>query len=76
MFQEKNIAVVRNVTRKGFENAFKRYLIDRVQRGDIAYFHYSGHGQQIADDNGDEADGYDETLVAIDAPYSDEYEKG
>ena len=75
-FQEKNIAVVRNVTRKGFENAFKRYLIDRVQRGDIAYFHYSGHGQQIADDNGDEADGYDETLVAIDAPYSDEYEKG
>ena len=31
-------------------------------------FHYSGHGQQITDDNGDEPDGYDETIVPYDAP--------
>jgi len=30
------------------------------------YFHYSGHGSQMKDSNGDEADGMDEALVPID----------
>src|SRR4029453_4726073 len=30
-------------TRKAIEDAFKVALIDRVAKGDIAYFHYSGH---------------------------------
>jgi hypothetical protein len=42
-------------------------LADKSKMGDIVYFHFSGHGQQIEDDNGDEADGYDEALVPYDA---------
>ena len=32
------------------------------------YVHYSGHGQQIPDDDGDEPDGWDESWVAWGAP--------
>jgi hypothetical protein len=42
-------------------------LYNKVGEGDIVYFQFSGHGQQIQDDNGDEADGYDEALVPYDA---------
>lgn len=43
-------------------------LVSSSRPGDHVVFHYSGHGQQIADDSGDEADGYDEALVAWGAP--------
>lgn len=33
---------------------------------DILYFHYSGHGSIIKDNNGDEIDGLDETIVSKD----------
>ena len=33
---------------------------------DTLYIHYSGHGSQVQDLNGDEADGLDETLVPAD----------
>lgn len=42
-------------------------LYNKVQEGDIVYFQFSGHGQQIQDDNGDELDGYDEALIPYDA---------
>ncbi len=47
---------------------FKEHLIDRARPGDIAFFHFSGHGQQIVDQNGDEQDGFDEALVPYDSP--------
>merc|ERR1719160_2262388 len=34
--------------------------------GDELFFHYSGHGTQVADANSDEADGKDEALVPCD----------
>jgi hypothetical protein len=40
----------------------------RAEPGAIAVFHYSGHGHQVTDDDGDELDGYDEVLVPWDAP--------
>jgi hypothetical protein len=43
-------------------------LIRAAGKGDIVVIHYSGHGQQISDDNGDEIDRLDETLVSWDAP--------
>jgi hypothetical protein len=43
-------------------------LIKKTTIGDYVVIHYSGHGQQITDDNGDEIDGYDEALVPYDAP--------
>lgn len=43
-------------------------LTNKASKGDIVVFHYSGHGQQVKDDNNDEkSDGYDEALVAYDA---------
>ncbi len=41
-------------------------LVDRVNVDDIVVFHYAGHGSQIADREGDEPDGWDETIVPRD----------
>ena len=37
-----------------------------AKRGDCLFFHFSGHGGQVRDHSGDEADGYDETIVPCD----------
>jgi len=44
------------------------HLISAARTGDIIYLQYSGHGHQIADDNGDEFDGLDEVLAPFGAP--------
>jgi len=46
--------------------AAMRWLVMDAQPGDSLFFHYSGHGGQMPDDNGDEADGMDETLIPVD----------
>lgn len=43
-------------------------LYENAREGDIIVVHYSGHGQQLQDLNGDEADGMDEAIVPYDAP--------
>ena len=40
---------------------------DWLVRGERALLYFSGHGHQQPDENGDEADGFDETLVPYDA---------
>lgn len=57
----------RAATADGIRTAFRAHLIDPAQPGDTLFFHFSGHGQQVPDDNGDELDGLDETLVPADA---------
>ena len=53
-------------TRAGMLAAFERF-IKEVGSHDTVYIHYSGHGSQVADLNGDEADDHlDETLVPHD----------
>ena len=42
-------------------------LSGRCQVGDVVYLHFSGHGQQITDLNGDEEDGFDESWIPYDA---------
>ena len=42
--------------------------------GDIVYLHFSTHGQPFEDLSGDEDDGWDESIVPVDAPI--EYSKG
>jgi hypothetical protein len=68
-FDEGNITVLadRDATREGIVSALSE-LEERVSPGDIVVFHYSGHGHQITDDDGDELDGYDEILVPYGAP--------
>ena len=45
-----------------------------VKSGDVVYIHFSGHGQQITDLNGDEKDGFDEAWIPYDAKI--DYVKG
>ena len=41
-------------------------MVEGAQAGDNLFMHYSGHGGSMRDDNGDEKDGMDETLVPLD----------
>jgi len=58
--------VDRAATRDGILAAFREHLVAQAGAGDVVMFHFSGHGQQIPDDDGDEVDGYDEALVPYD----------
>lgn len=53
-------------TRQAILDAFERHLIGPARPGDVVVFYFAGHGQPIADDNGDEIDGLDESLVPFD----------
>jgi hypothetical protein len=53
-------------TKAGIEKTMEE-LINSSKKGDIILIHFSGHGQQITDDNDDEADGLDEAWVPVDA---------
>lgn len=67
-FEAKDIMVLTDAqaTRAGIVAAFEKHLINQAKPGDIIAFHYSGHGQQVKDDNGDELDGLDESLIPYD----------
>jgi hypothetical protein len=68
-FPEENVCVLVNeaATSAAFERAWQKALVDRASKGDIAVFFFAGHGSQARDWNGDEPDGYDETLLLYDA---------
>lgn len=55
-------------TKQAIVDALKA-LASRVQPGDNVYFHFSGHGQPIRDDNRDEGTTkqYDESIIPYDA---------
>jgi len=46
---------------KGFD-----WLVEGAQPGDSLFMHYSGHGGSVRDQDGDEADGMDETMIPVD----------
>ncbi len=66
----RNVVVLQDqkATRKGMAEIIRSHLIEKALHGSTVVFHYSGHGQQVFDDNGEEIDGYDEALVPYDAP--------
>lgn len=43
-----------------------QWLLNGVRAGDSLFFHYSGHGSQVHDQNGDEEDMLDETILPLD----------
>lgn len=55
--------------RKGLKD-----LISSCRTGDIVYLHFSCHGQPVEDLNGDEEDGWDESIIPYDAQMV--YQKG
>ncbi|KAG0296834.1 Ca(2+)-dependent cysteine protease [Dissophora globulifera] len=46
--------------------AAMQWLVRDARPNDSFFFHYSGHGGQTADRDGDEEDGYDETIYPVD----------
>lgn len=69
-FTKQYIKILRDekATKVGIQKAFDKYLLNQASKGDKVIFHFSGHGQQIIDDDEDELDGYDEALVPYDSP--------
>jgi len=71
-FQEDNIRCLTNseATKEGITEAFSDIAADSGY-GDIVFIHFSGHGQQIEDLDGDEAgdplEPYDEAWIPYDA---------
>ena len=53
-------------TRDNILEVFEDWLIDGTAAGDEVFVFFSGHGFRQPDEDGDEADRYDETLVAVD----------
>ena len=56
----------RQATKAAIVKAFKG-LTNSCRVGDVVYIHFSGHGQQMTDVNGDEEDGLDESWIPYDA---------
>lgn len=58
----------KKATKKNIVGALQT-LARRSRPGDKIYFHFSGHGQPVRDDNGDEGKGkgFDESIVPYDA---------
>lgn len=52
-------------TRQNITRAM-HWLVSGAQPGDALFFHYSGHGGQAKATQGDEADGYNETILPLD----------
>lgn len=66
-FKDISLLTDADATKAGIIAAIEA-LTAKAQKGDIVVFHFSGHGQQIQDDNGDEKDdGYDEAIIPYDA---------
>jgi len=66
-------------TYKGIKNGLEKF-IKKLRKGDIVYMHFSCHGQPVEDGlNGmpkEEADGWDESIVPIDAGIQYEAQAG
>ena len=57
-------------TQKGMKAGIKS-LLRGAKKGDTLVLHYSGHGSNVPDDNGDESDGRDEILCPTDLNWDD-----
>ena len=78
-FDAGSIHVLRDeeADKEGILRTVRETLIEPSQPGDVVVFHFSGHGQEITDDDpNEELDGYDEALVPYDAPESEREVEG
>lgn len=63
----------KEATKSGITKALNK-LVSQCKSGDIVYLHFSTHGQPFEDISGDEDDGWDESIVPVNAPI--EFTKG
>jgi hypothetical protein len=69
-FRKENVTILlddgvhKSPTKSAILSAYKR-LVKESKNGDVVFCHYSGHGGRVRDENGDEEDGYDETLIPL-----------
>lgn len=70
-FERGNIATLIDgqAVKSAVTDAFKA-LVSNADPGDTVYIHFSGHGQQVTDIDGDEEDGLDEAIIPYDAAIS------
>lgn len=73
-FEQVQILSNKAASKQGIMEALNN-LAKKVSLDDVVYIHFSGHGQQITDLDGDEPDGYDEAWIPYDAckDYSGKY---
>lgn len=69
---ELRLLLDREATEQGILRELDR-LTEVVGPDDTVVFHYSGHGSRLADQEGDEPDGWDETIVPHDSGRSVEH---
>ncbi len=71
-FEAQNIMSLTNekATKEKIVDAIRIELMSKLLEGDVVVLHFSTHGVGIKDDSGDEADGYDETIVCYNTPYN------
>ena len=59
-----------DATKKAMQAGIKK-LVKDTRKGDVLLLHYSGHGSNVPDDDGDEADHRDEILCPTDLDWKD-----
>lgn len=71
-FTEANIKTLLDyrATKAAMQSGIQR-LIEGAKRGDVLVLHYSGHGSNVPDKNGDEADHRDEILCPTNLDWKD-----
>jgi hypothetical protein len=71
-FASKDITMLTDhkATKKAMQAAIQK-LVAGGKKGDVLLLHYSGHGSNVPDDNGDEADKRDEILCPTDLDWKD-----
>lgn len=71
-FRSNDIKVLTDLgaTKKAMQSGIQA-LVNSGKTGDVLYLHYSGHGSNVPDRNGDEADHRDEILCPSDLDWKD-----
>lgn len=71
-FSSKDITTLTDLqaTKKAMQSAIQK-LVASGKKGDVLLLHYSGHGANVPDDNGDEADHRDEILCPTNLDWND-----
>ena len=71
-FAEEDISVLtdHDATKANIQEGLQGLTIG-IEAGDVLYFHFSGHGSNVPDQDGDEADGRDEIFCPTDLDWRD-----